>query len=109
MSWLRPKRRSQKRRTAKRKISGRTVTLWCAVVGTVTSVLAFGLTDGKQLIESATANGKGPEGSVIVTQEYVINTAEPAEAVNEGTRVQTLTSSPTVEATVFNQTAPRGL
>jgi hypothetical protein len=109
MSWLRPKRRSQKRRTAKRKISGKTVTLWCAVVGTVTSVLAFGLTDGKQLIESATANGKGPEGSVVVTQEYVINTAEPAEAVNEGTRVQTLTSSPTVEATVFNKTAHRVL
>jgi hypothetical protein len=108
MSWLRPKRRSEKRRTPKRKISRKTILFWCTVVCTVIAVLGFGLTDGKKLVESATAH-KGPEGAVVVTQEYVINAAEPAEAINEGTGVQTLTSSPTVEATVFNKTAHRVL
>ncbi len=109
MSPLRPKRRLRKRETGKRKISRKTIVFWCTVVCTVIAVLGFGLTDGKKLVESATAHGKGPEGSVVVTQKYVINAAEPAEAVNEGAGVQTLTSSPTVEATVFNKTAHRVL
>jgi hypothetical protein len=109
MISLRPKRRSQERETGERKISRKTVVYWCTVVCTVIAVLGFVLPYGKELVGSATAHGKGPEGSVVVTQEYVINAAEPAETVNEGTGVQTLTSSPTVEATVFNKTAHRVL
>lgn len=109
MISLRPKRRSQKRETGERKISRKTVVYWCTVVCAVITVLGFVLTYGKELVGSATAHGNGPEGSVVVTQEYVINAAEPAETVNEGAGVQTLTSSPTVEATVFNKTAHRVL
>jgi len=109
MSPLRLKRRSQEKGTARRKISRKTILFWCTVVCTVIAVLGFGLTVGKELVESATAHGKDPEGTVVVTQEYVINAAEPAEAINEGTGAQTLTSSPTVEATVFNKTAHRVL
>jgi hypothetical protein len=109
MISLRPKRRSQKRETGERKNSRKTTVYWCTVACTVVAVLGFVITYGKELVGSATAHGKGPEGSVVVTQEYVINAAEPAETVNEGAEVQTLTSSPTVEATVFNKTAHRVL
>jgi hypothetical protein len=106
MRPLRLKRRSR-RGAAKRKSRRETIIFWCELVGTFIIVLTFVLTFGKKSIESTPAHATRPEGKVAVTQEYVINAAEPAEVVNEGAGVQTLTSSPTVEATVFNKTADR--
>ncbi len=87
----------------------KTISFWCGVVVAVIAVLTFVLTYGQKLVQSAPAHARLPEGSVLVTQEYVLNAAEPAETVDEGDGVQTLTSSPTVEATVFNKSSHRVL
>jgi hypothetical protein len=85
------------------------VAFWCAVATAVIALLTFFLTFGDKLIASAPAAKRHPEGRLVIAQVYMNNGPERSYVADDYGQVQTLASSPTVEAMLLNRSRQRVL